>query len=306
MATVGTRPSEAGEDGGCAVEVQAIDKLLQRLAKVAREQSRRDKDEARAPHAPLLSHSDSSDSLHRVTPSAESQSSAELITDSLHDEASRMVKQSDRSTESPFTSAPRFSQDSSHVQQSHVPSTSRDSALSQRMSRAAKFSSAWRKKTVGRTLVNLEPYLCTHLLDQISMCIADHSHVCQTRQGGSSAHNTEVQNKSLRSTVIPCAGAVMIADISGFTALTAELSASGVEGVEILTKCINSYFSKVLLLLSLYNADVMRFAGDSMIILFRARGADGIELRDAALTAVQCGEHLVSELGFIHMQADGT
>ena len=42
-------------------------------------------------------------------------------------------------------------------------------------------------------------------------------------------------------------GAVMVADISGFTQLTEQLSrrAHSSAGVELLTKCINNFFSKV-------------------------------------------------------------
>lgn len=50
--------------------------------------------------------------------------------------------------------------------------------------------------------------------------------------------------------MVPCMetfdGAVMVADITGFTALTEELSKRGPGGVELLTKCMNNYFSKVL------------------------------------------------------------
>lgn len=51
---------------------------------------------------------------------------------------------------------------------------------------------------------------------------------------------------------VPCMdtfeGAVMIADITGFTKLTEELSKKGPSGVELLTKCMNNFFSKVVLL----------------------------------------------------------
>lgn len=43
-------------------------------------------------------------------------------------------------------------------------------------------------------------------------------------------------------------GAVMVADISGFTRLTEQLSRGSHTfgfGVELLTKCMNNYFSKV-------------------------------------------------------------
>lgn len=41
------------------------------------------------------------------------------------------------------------------------------------------------------------------------------------------------------------AAAVMVADVSGFTALTETLGAKGSAGVELLTKCMNRYFTQV-------------------------------------------------------------
>ena len=40
-------------------------------------------------------------------------------------------------------------------------------------------------------------------------------------------------------------GAVMVADITGFTKLTERLSKQGTAGVELLTKCICNYFTRV-------------------------------------------------------------
>ena len=44
-----------------------------------------------------------------------------------------------------------------------------------------------------------------------------------------------------------CRGAVLVADVSGFTALTEALAlgAQGSAGVELLTKCMNRYFTQV-------------------------------------------------------------
>jgi class 3 adenylate cyclase len=39
--------------------------------------------------------------------------------------------------------------------------------------------------------------------------------------------------------------ALMVADVSGFTALTEALGARGSAGVELLTKCMNRYFTQV-------------------------------------------------------------
>lgn len=51
--------------------------------------------------------------------------------------------------------------------------------------------------------------------------------------------------KALRPSVAEFGGAVMVADIAGFTKLTELLSKKGSSGVELLTNCINSYFGKV-------------------------------------------------------------
>ena len=45
-------------------------------------------------------------------------------------------------------------------------------------------------------------------------------------------------------------GAVMIADITGFTALTEDLGRQGAAGVELLTSCMNNFFTLVIDLVS--------------------------------------------------------
>ena len=41
-------------------------------------------------------------------------------------------------------------------------------------------------------------------------------------------------------------GAVLIADITGFTALTEDLGRRGALGVELLTRCMNNYFTLIM------------------------------------------------------------
>lgn len=41
-------------------------------------------------------------------------------------------------------------------------------------------------------------------------------------------------------------GAIMIADITGFTALTEDLGRRGAAGVELLTRCMNNFFTLVI------------------------------------------------------------
>ena len=62
--------------------------------------------------------------------------------------------------------------------------------------------------------------------------------------------------------------ALAFADISGFTALTAALSEEGSVGIERLTRSMNSFFSQIIDTVSMYDGDVIKFAGDALIIAF--------------------------------------
>lgn len=42
----------------------------------------------------------------------------------------------------------------------------------------------------------------------------------------------------------------------------------GTAGVELLTTCMNNYFTRVISMILSYNGDVIKFAGDSMIVAF--------------------------------------
>jgi len=66
----------------------------------------------------------------------------------------------------------------------------------------------------------------------------------------------------------PVKAAVALADVSGFTALTEALAKEGPAGVELLTKCMNSYFAQVIDLVLHFGGDVSKFAGDAMLIVF--------------------------------------
>lgn len=43
---------------------------------------------------------------------------------------------------------------------------------------------------------------------------------------------------------------------------------AGTSGVELLTNCMNNYFTRVINMILAFNGDVIKFAGDSMIVSF--------------------------------------
>ena len=71
------------------------------------------------------------------------------------------------------------------------------------------------------------------------------------------------------------AGAVLFADISGFTALTEALGRRGDVGVEDVTRCLNDYFGRLIDVIVAHGGDIIKFAGDALLAIWpaRSRGA---------------------------------
>ena len=88
------------------------------------------------------------------------------------------------------------------------------------------------------------------------------------------------------------AGAVLFADISGFTPLTEAFAAQGPEGAEALTRILNDYFGRLTTIVSAHGGDVLKFAGDALMALWQGGGQDG----DAAAPAEACRRALACSL----------
>ncbi|MBL8196850.1 MAG: AAA family ATPase, partial [Blastocatellia bacterium] len=61
---------------------------------------------------------------------------------------------------------------------------------------------------------------------------------------------------------------VLFADISGFTTLTERLAKRGPSGAEELTNLLNNYLGKLIDLITSYGGDIVKFAGDALLVLF--------------------------------------
>jgi class 3 adenylate cyclase/tetratricopeptide (TPR) repeat protein len=75
-------------------------------------------------------------------------------------------------------------------------------------------------------------------------------------------------------------GALVSADISGFTALSERLAAHGREGAEELTVLLNQCFGGMIEIIDEYGGDVLKFGGDALLVLFS--GAESSERAAAA------------------------
>ncbi len=85
-------------------------------------------------------------------------------------------------------------------------------------------------------------------------------------------------------------GALLFADISGFTDLTERLGRKGPAGTEELSSILNSYFSRLLGLVSAHGGDTLKMAGDGLVVTWEATGPD--RAREVVIRAVQCAEEI--------------
>lgn len=82
-------------------------------------------------------------------------------------------------------------------------------------------------------------------------------------------------------------GAVLLADISGFTALTETLAAAGAAGAERLRDLINGCFSQLIDTISAHGGEVVHFAGDAALAVWFAESAS---VGATAAAAAECAE----------------
>ena len=89
-------------------------------------------------------------------------------------------------------------------------------------------------------------------------------------------------------------GAVMIADVSGFTGLTEQLAERGAAGAEELTRILNEYFGHVIEVIDTHHGDIVRFAGDAILAVWCA--PDAHQVAQATQAAANCALAMQNQL----------
>jgi class 3 adenylate cyclase/tetratricopeptide (TPR) repeat protein len=93
-------------------------------------------------------------------------------------------------------------------------------------------------------------------------------------------------------------GALLLADISGFTAITERLARGGSGGAEELRGLLDGAFEPLLDLIGGTGGDVLKFAGDALLACWPAEGHDPERaLAQAAAAAVGCAQAMQATLG---------
>lgn len=103
--------------------------------------------------------------------------------------------------------------------------------------------------------------------------------------------------------------AVLFADISGFTLLTERLAEAGPAGVETLARILNEYFGQLIDIIHEYGGDVVKFAGDAVIAIWRVAsdlpGVDTISRADQwqwTMRAAECAIRIRERLTNYHVE----
>jgi len=87
------------------------------------------------------------------------------------------------------------------------------------------------------------------------------------------------------------AGAVLFADISGFTPLAERLAGRGGRGAEELTEILNLVFGHLITSIDRHGGEVLKFAGDALLAVWED-GAQDSDTAAATLRAAACGLEL--------------
>ncbi len=101
-------------------------------------------------------------------------------------------------------------------------------------------------------------------------------------------------------------GAVLFIDVSGFTQLTRSLAQQGKRGAETLSRLIDSVFGPVTDIVSSHGGDILFFAGDSAIAVWRVREDGGLENATHSAVSAACviqGRSFGSADARIHLRA---
>lgn len=92
--------------------------------------------------------------------------------------------------------------------------------------------------------------------------------------------------------------AVLLVDISGFTALTEQLAMRGPVGAEELSRILNTLFDHIIQLVTAQGGQIVQFVGDALIVVWPAADAPTVQMALATATqrALQCALLLEKQL----------
>jgi class 3 adenylate cyclase len=99
-------------------------------------------------------------------------------------------------------------------------------------------------------------------------------------------------------------GAVMFADISGYTRMTEVFAKEGAVGAEKISGVLNSYFGLQGDIITSYGGDVMRYAGDGLLALWPCESWGFDTPATLCKKCVKCSLQMLKELNNYEITSD--
>lgn len=91
-----------------------------------------------------------------------------------------------------------------------------------------------------------------------------------------------------------CEAAVLFVDLSGYSKITAAISHKGAHAI---SHAVNAYLDRLLQIIDRYGGDVIKFAGDAVLVVWAGNAGDDDELEYNLLCASKCALELQRQAG---------
>ena len=91
-----------------------------------------------------------------------------------------------------------------------------------------------------------------------------------------------------------CEAAVLFVDLSGYSKITSAISHKGAHAI---SSAVNAYLDRLLHIIDRYGGDVIKFAGDAVLVVWAGNAGDDDELEYNLLCASKCALELQKQAG---------
>jgi len=128
-------------------------------------------------------------------------------------------------------------------------------------------------------------------------------HIQKLLEQYTSTHGYEVTELDMEPFCTECFGVAVMADVSGYSKLTAKLAEKGDIGARMLLNVMKKYFDQIIHIILSYQGDIVKFVGDAVIFYWKINddNLDDISEDPArgelVLTACDCCIKLLNQLG---------
>jgi class 3 adenylate cyclase len=108
-----------------------------------------------------------------------------------------------------------------------------------------------------------------------------------------------VQSENVSFCPYTCTAAVLFVDLCNYSGITAAIAH---KGAHALSNCVNAYLSRLLEIVQKYGGDVVKFAGDAVLVVWESDCDDDLGIN--VLTAAKCAMEMQETAGSHHVDIE--